>query len=82
MVWCGDLRAVFPSDADVDVDQHQQEAAAEIITVNFPRLRRVHLHELPMLRGICGRWRVYAPNLETIKIRGCWSLTQQQEGGV
>ena len=35
----------------------------------------IHLYELPMLQRICGR-RMSAPNLETVKIRGCSSLTQ------
>jgi hypothetical protein len=37
---------------------------------------RVHLHELPMIHSICGRGRLYAPNLESIKVRCCWSLTR------
>jgi hypothetical protein len=69
IVWCGDLKAVF------SLDQEQEEQDA--ITLEFPRLKRIHLHELPMLHGICGRrGRVYAPRLESIKVRGCWSLTR------
>jgi hypothetical protein len=68
IVWCGDVKAVF------SLDQEQQEQDA--ITLKFPNLKRIRLHELPMLHGICGRSRrVYAPKLESIKVRGCWSLT-------
>jgi hypothetical protein len=50
----------------------QQESTYE---VKFWCLKHIHLHELPRLRGICGgSARLSAPNLETIKIRGCWSL--------
>ncbi|TVU41931.1 hypothetical protein EJB05_15491, partial [Eragrostis curvula] len=45
------------------------------ITMDFPKLKRIHLHELPTLHSI---WepgtRISAPELETVKIRGCWSL--------
>ncbi|XBI43217.1 hypothetical protein VPH35_108013 [Triticum aestivum] len=53
---------VFPLDPQVQ----------EVVLV-FPKLRRIHLHELPMLQRICGH-RMWAPKLETIRIRGCWSL--------
>jgi hypothetical protein len=46
IVWCGDLRAVF------SLDQEQEEQDA--VTLEFPELKRIHLHELPMLHGICG----------------------------
>uniref|UniRef100_A0A0A9F7V4 Disease resistance protein At4g27190-like leucine-rich repeats domain-containing protein n=1 Tax=Arundo donax TaxID=35708 RepID=A0A0A9F7V4_ARUDO len=60
---CGDLREVFPRNSDSE----QQEPR------EFPRLKHIHLYELPKLQRICGR-RMFAPNLETVKIRGCWSL--------
>lgn len=41
--------------------------------IEFPRLRTIHLYELPMMQRICGRT-LFAPRLETIKIRGCWNL--------
>lgn len=79
IVWCGDLRMVFPSlDTDTEsrpTKQQQKPAGAIITTVRFPNLKHIHLHELPMLESICGRGRrMYAPYLETVKIRGCWSL--------
>ena len=48
----------------------------------LPKLKHLCLHELPKLYGIVTRIfpkvaiRIYAPNLETVKIRGCWSLTE------
>ncbi|EMS58214.1 hypothetical protein TRIUR3_11194 [Triticum urartu] len=58
-----DLREVFA----LHPKQKEQKA------ILFPKLRRIHLYELPSLRRICGS-RMSAPNLETVKIRGCWSL--------
>uniref|UniRef100_A0A0A9DQ55 Disease resistance protein At4g27190-like leucine-rich repeats domain-containing protein n=1 Tax=Arundo donax TaxID=35708 RepID=A0A0A9DQ55_ARUDO len=63
IVCCGDLREVFPRDSDSE----QQ------VPRGFPRLKHIHLHELPKLQRICGH-RMFAPNLERLKIRGCWSL--------
>ncbi|CAM0908040.1 unnamed protein product [Alopecurus aequalis] len=64
IVCCGDLRAVFP----LDPNRQEKEKIME-----FPRLRHIHLYELPTLQSICGS-KISAPNLETVKIRGCWSL--------
>jgi hypothetical protein len=78
IVWCGNLRAVFPlldTKSHQEQQQQQQKPPGPIITiVDFPYLKCIHLHELPMLESICGLGRMYAPELETIKIRGCWSL--------
>ncbi|KAL6838180.1 hypothetical protein ACP4OV_011867 [Aristida adscensionis] len=74
IIWCGDLREVFPLDTD-DAESHQQQAE-DPTTVEFQFLKYIHLHELPKLQGICGRWKMFAPMLETVKIRGCWSLTR------
>jgi hypothetical protein len=65
IVYCSDLKEVFP----LDLELHAQDD----MVIKFPSLRCIHLHELPTLQRICGR-RMYAPNLEIIKIRGCWSL--------
>uniref|UniRef100_A0A0E0KM77 Disease resistance protein At4g27190-like leucine-rich repeats domain-containing protein n=1 Tax=Oryza punctata TaxID=4537 RepID=A0A0E0KM77_ORYPU len=67
IVCCGDLKDVFR------VDDNDQEELLK--TREFPELKHIHLHELPSLQRICGH-RMVAPNLETIKIRGCWSLTR------
>ncbi|XP_066373234.1 uncharacterized protein [Miscanthus floridulus] len=64
IMWCGDLVDVFPLEPNT----------ACHATVEFHSLKHICLHELPKLKGICGRWRVYAPKLETIRIKGCWSL--------
>ncbi|KAM3297124.1 hypothetical protein ACQJBY_039147 [Aegilops geniculata] len=64
IVYCGDLREVFPLSLELEEEDKIRE---------FRDLRRIHLHELPKLQRICGR-RMFAPKLETIKIRGCWSL--------
>ena len=78
IVWCGDLRVVFPSLDTNDTRSHQEQQqkppGAMITMVDFPNLKHIHLHELPMLESICGGGRVYAPKLESVKIRGCWSL--------
>ena len=68
IVCCGDLREVFPSDSK----SQQQEEPRE-----FPSLKRIHLFDLPKLQRICG-WR---PNLETVKIRGCWVLQKHAASG-
>lgn len=66
IVCCGDLKDVFR------VDDNNQEL---LETIKFQELKHIHLHELPSLQRICGH-RIVAPKLETIKIRGCWSLTR------
>ncbi|KAM3317470.1 hypothetical protein ACQJBY_035259 [Aegilops geniculata] len=63
IVCCGDLREVFA----LDTKQKKQRI------MGCPKLRRIHLYELPSLQHISGS-RMSAPNLETVKIRGCWSL--------
>jgi hypothetical protein len=68
IMWCGDLREVFP----VGIEPKPNY---DTYTKDFPALKHIHLHELPSLHSICGI-RMSAPNLETVKIRGCWSLTR------
>jgi hypothetical protein len=78
ITWCGDLREVFPLDTKAKdyVEKQQQQP----VTLDFPSLKRIHLHELPSLQRICGV-RMSAPNLETVKIRGCWSLKRLPDVG-
>ncbi|CAL5010156.1 unnamed protein product [Urochloa decumbens] len=70
IVCCGNLRQVFPV---------EQKFLKEIATkrekgiLAFPKLKELYLHELPSLQLICEA-KMFAPNLETIYIRGCWSL--------
>ncbi|TVU41913.1 hypothetical protein EJB05_15472, partial [Eragrostis curvula] len=73
IMWCGDLREVFPLDAR---DQrYLARMKQRVFTLHFPKLKRIHLHELPTLHSICGPGlRMSTPELETVKIRGCWSL--------
>ncbi|KAM0843028.1 hypothetical protein ACQ4PT_057976 [Festuca glaucescens] len=63
ILYCGDLKEVFPLGSELQGKD----------VVEVPNLRHIHLHELPSLQRICGR-RMSTPNLETIKVRGCWSL--------
>ena len=66
IVHCGELRHVFvPGDAD---EKYQHTS------VEFPKLTTIHLHDLPALQQICEAAEMLAPALETIRIRGCWSL--------
>uniref|UniRef100_A0A0A9FYA2 Disease resistance protein At4g27190-like leucine-rich repeats domain-containing protein n=1 Tax=Arundo donax TaxID=35708 RepID=A0A0A9FYA2_ARUDO len=78
IMWCGDLREIFPSDTtakqqiQLQLSQLQPQAT---ITKTFSKLRCIHLHELPKLQRIRGLGiRIHAPELETVKVRGCWSL--------
>ncbi|XP_048533662.1 uncharacterized protein LOC125516307 [Triticum urartu] len=64
IVYCDDLREVFP----LAPGRQKQDTIIE-----FPYLRSIHLHEVPKLQHIYG-CRMWAPILETVKIRGCWSL--------
>jgi hypothetical protein len=66
IIHCGDLGHVFVLN----------EIYPEEITnsgIVFPKLKTVHLHDLPKLQQIC-EVRMVAPMLENIKIRGCWAL--------
>ncbi|XP_044343658.1 uncharacterized protein [Triticum aestivum] len=66
MIHCGDLVHVFMLNIEYP----------EEITIHgvlFPKLTAIHLHDLPKLQQIC-EVKMMAPALETIKIRGCWSL--------
>ncbi|OEL16645.1 hypothetical protein BAE44_0022333 [Dichanthelium oligosanthes] len=62
---CGDLRQVFPWD-DVDVPQGRSAR-------KFQKLKHINLYDLPNLQDIC-EGGMYAPVLESIKLRGCWNL--------
>jgi hypothetical protein len=69
LMWCGDLSVAFDIFSEYVLDI--------ILTQywTFPKLKHIRLHELPKLQSICGigGW-IWAPELQTIKIRGCWSL--------
>jgi hypothetical protein len=66
IIHCGDLRHVF-----VPGDEGNRHTS-----VQFPKLTTIHLYDLPALQQICDAAEMLAPVLETIKLRGCWSLRQ------
>ncbi|KAM3214836.1 hypothetical protein ACQJBY_067033 [Aegilops geniculata] len=68
IIQCGDLKHVFMKD-----DSWFPEERSTKLGVAFPRLTTIHLHDLPELQQIC-EFKMVAPNLKTIKIRGCWGL--------
>jgi len=49
------------------------EALHEKGMLEFSNLKSLYLYELPNLQQICEA-KMFAPKLETIYIRGCWSL--------
>lgn len=65
IICCGDLREIFRPDPRLE---NQEE-----VVKYFPKLRRIHLHNLPTLRSICGRM-MSSPMLETINVTGCLAL--------
>jgi len=67
IVRCGDLRQVFPVEAVI-----QNVIAPDGILV-FPRLKNLYLHDLSSLQQICEA-KMFAPQLETVRLRGCWGL--------
>ncbi|XBI23358.1 hypothetical protein VPH35_051926 [Triticum aestivum] len=68
IIHCGNLVHVF------ELDKKYANAPHIIHDgVLFPKLTTIHLHDLPKLQQIC-EVKMVAPALESIKIRGCWSL--------
>uniref|UniRef100_J3MK02 Disease resistance protein At4g27190-like leucine-rich repeats domain-containing protein n=2 Tax=Oryza brachyantha TaxID=4533 RepID=J3MK02_ORYBR len=71
IVCCGELVQIFPVEAN---------ALTKISTgnpsgvPNFPNLKHIHLDDLPKLHTICEASRMFAPELETVRVRGCWGL--------
>ncbi|CAL5010149.1 unnamed protein product [Urochloa decumbens] len=68
---CGDLRHIFTVE-----QEFLKETAASRETrgmLEFPKLKNLYLHDLPSLKLICEA-KMFAPNLETIYVRGCWGL--------
>ncbi|EES11805.1 hypothetical protein SORBI_3006G017500 [Sorghum bicolor] len=70
IIECSDLRQVFPVEA---------EFLNEIATkhpngmLEFPMLKDLYLYHLSSLRQICEA-KIFAPKLETVRLRGCWGL--------
>ncbi|CAO2210128.1 unnamed protein product [Urochloa humidicola] len=72
---CGDLRQVFPVEQEfLSQMPHMHEAdVLKAVVVEFSHLKDLYLHDLPSLQMISEAG-VFAPRLERIYIRGCWSL--------
>uniref|UniRef100_A0A0D3FW05 Disease resistance protein At4g27190-like leucine-rich repeats domain-containing protein n=1 Tax=Oryza barthii TaxID=65489 RepID=A0A0D3FW05_9ORYZ len=69
VIHCSNLHNIFVLDDGYYPEQITVKGVA------FPKLTTIHLHDLPMLRQICDvEFKMVAPALETIKIRGCWGL--------
>ncbi|TVU01398.1 hypothetical protein EJB05_53167, partial [Eragrostis curvula] len=67
IMWCDDLSMVF----------HCYDTPGQPMTLKwwrFLKLKHIRLHELPQLQKICNADEILMPELETIKISGCWSL--------
>nr|CAB3480007.1 unnamed protein product [Digitaria exilis] len=77
--FCGSLRQVFAVEQEVlervaaSLQYPWQKWKPRKGMLEFPKLKDLYLHELPSLQQICEA-KMYAPNLETIHIRGCWGL--------
>ena len=67
---CGDLSQVFHMEQEF---LEKIEALHEKGMLEFSNLKSLHLYELQSLQQICEA-KMFAPKLETIYIRGCWSL--------
>jgi hypothetical protein len=52
-------------------ERYETEGAVK----KFSKLKDIHLHDLPSLQEICAA-RMYAPMLESVYLRGCWSLSR------
>ncbi|VAH70724.1 unnamed protein product [Triticum turgidum subsp. durum] len=66
IIHCGDLNHIFILD-----EEYPEEITSH--GVLFPKLTAIHMHDLPKLQEIC-EVKMVAPMLESLKIRGCWSL--------
>lgn len=65
IICCGDLKEIFPLDPKLE----NQDKVVKY----FPKLQRIHLHNLPKLHSICGRM-MSSPMLETLNVTGCPAL--------
>ncbi|KAI4978440.1 hypothetical protein ZWY2020_015193, partial [Hordeum vulgare] len=64
---CGNLRHIFPWDVDYKAGKLQDTVK------NFPNLKYIYLHQLHNLEVI-SEAKMFAPKLETVRIRGSWGL--------
>ncbi|CAL5010145.1 unnamed protein product [Urochloa decumbens] len=68
---CGDLRHIFPVEQEFLKETMASRETRGML--EFPKLKNLYLHDLPGLQLICEA-KMFAPNLETIYVRGCWGL--------
>uniref|UniRef100_A0ACD5ZZW6 Uncharacterized protein n=1 Tax=Avena sativa TaxID=4498 RepID=A0ACD5ZZW6_AVESA len=67
---CGDLKEVFPVKPLLSTKVSSRRRKGGLW---FPNLRHIYLHELYKLQHICED-KMFAPELETIRLRGCWGF--------
>ncbi|XP_048553927.1 uncharacterized protein LOC125534925 [Triticum urartu] len=69
ITFCGDLRQVFPVEPEI----LKRIARYHKGVLELPNLKHIYLHQLFKLQHICEA-KMFAPKLETIRVRGCWGL--------
>ncbi|XP_020148959.1 uncharacterized protein [Aegilops tauschii subsp. strangulata] len=70
IVFCGDLRQVFPVEPEI-LTSIATSYRKDVL--GFPNLKHIYFHQLFKLEHIC-QAKMFAPKLETIRVRGCWGL--------
>uniref|UniRef100_A0A8R7P8K6 Disease resistance protein At4g27190-like leucine-rich repeats domain-containing protein n=1 Tax=Triticum urartu TaxID=4572 RepID=A0A8R7P8K6_TRIUA len=70
IVLCGDLRQLFPVEPEI-LTRIATDYPKGVL--EFPNLKHIYLHQLFKLQHICEA-KMFAPKLETIRVRGCWGL--------
>ncbi|VAH39656.1 unnamed protein product [Triticum turgidum subsp. durum] len=70
ITFCGDLRQVFPVEPEILTRITTSHHEGLLV---FPNLKHVYLHQLFKLQHICEA-KMFAPKMETIRVRGCWGL--------
>lgn len=70
IVRCGNLSQVFPVEAEF---LNAIATRYPNSMLKFPRLKNFYLHDLSSLQQICEA-KMFAPELETVRLRGCWGL--------
>uniref|UniRef100_A0ACD5TLE0 Uncharacterized protein n=2 Tax=Avena sativa TaxID=4498 RepID=A0ACD5TLE0_AVESA len=70
IVNCGDLKDVFHMEQYGLTEKFTEYRE---VRKEFPKLKHIYLHDLYKLQHICEA-KMFAPHLETLKLRGCWGL--------
>lgn len=77
IVNCGDLIEVFPVEEQfltrIATDHRNGVLEFPKLKHIFPKLKHIYLHGVYKLQRICEA-KMFAPNLETVRLRGCWGL--------